>query len=540
MEDQQRRSFMAVLKLFSSLRMSNISPFSKSNVRNVTRGVSTPPDDSTPPATYQSRLMTFFAYVSHLWNTWWEKYAPIRKLIINNKLASSFCLMICFSFISFLPLLYYGDGYNSTFLSKNPQYHVIFSDNYKTWLLVSIAVAIPMVIEAVLDYSIVCNNTVEFKNWLSRVTLVGALVIPNVILYFLVAQNSSKIEPYLPQIQFSIFFSQQIIIIGSLFGTMYEHRWDNVMNPNDRLNISIEERTIYFLLTATIAKVFICFSVLFSTAYQPLYVIAACTSVFAVLQIIYMLIKSMQFLANQTDSNYQFNSHHHMSDFCHLMAALIFIITDFVLLITSQRLLDIDPNVTINYRYTLYITEFLYIQVALTYFLTVIPSRSYLLHAEIQKDKLNTRLNLIRYVSHEMRTPLNTAFLGLAMLLSDLKNVFKKYKERTMALKESARHSDKTGAVGGGRSDNSRGLGKPNFSKAAAPPSPSNRVESKSKDESDSELPVHPFPTPHHNNPRQVKWFLMNTFLYLSSSDRISELFLYPMMNEKITYFIPN
>eukprot|EP01040_Poterioochromonas_malhamensis_P018611 gene18611-21776_t len=284
---------------------------------------------------------------------------------------------------------------------------------------------------------------------------------------------------------------------------MYEHRWDNVMNPNDRLNISIEERTVYFLLTATIAKVFICFSVLFSSAYQPLYVIAACTSVFAVLQIIYMLIKSMRFLANQTDSNYQFNSHHHMSDFCHLMAALIFIITDFVLLITSQRLLDIDPNVTINYRYTLYITEFLYIQVALTYFLTVIPSRSYLLHAEIQKDKLNTRLNLIRYVSHEMRTPLNTAFLGLAMLLSDLKNVFKKYKERTTALKESARHSDKTGAVGGGRSENSRNLAKPNFSKAAAPPSPSNRVESKSKDESDSELPVHPFPSSHHNNPRQ-------------------------------------
>eukprot|EP01033_Poteriospumella_lacustris_P015717 gene15717-11246_t len=69
----------------------------------------------------------------------------------------------------------------------------------------------------------------------------------------------------------------------------------------------------------------------------------------------------------------------------------------------------------------------LYVQVIITIALTVIPGRSYMLLADIKQQKLNTRLNLIRYVSHEMRTPLNTAFLGLEMLTTDLNTMKTKF-----------------------------------------------------------------------------------------------------------------
>jgi hypothetical protein len=342
--------------------------------------------------------------------------------------------MFLFTVIAFIPLMYYQD-YNQSFLRDNPQYNILFENDYRTWLLISVFVTVPMVIEVILDYSRNCMNDIEFKNWISRIVLIAALILPNIVLYFLLSCNGSKNYPYIPQLQLSIYYSQQVVIVGSLFCTMFEHRWSNVLNPNDRLTFSIEERTVYFLLTFTIAKLFVCFSVLFPSAYSGLYGISAVLATLGVLQILIVLVQSLQFLAHQA-TNFRFKSHHHMSDFFHLLTALFFVITDFLLLTISQRLLDISPSESNLPSSRLYVKEFLYIQILLTYLLTVIPGRSYILWAEIQQEKLNTRLNLIRYVSHEMRTPLNTAFLGLAMVLTDIKSIQRKYTAKTSNLKE--------------------------------------------------------------------------------------------------------
>jgi signal transduction histidine kinase len=262
-------------------------------------------------------------------------------------------------------------------------------------------------------------------------------------------ENASLIDPYIPQLQLSLFYSQQVIIIGSLFCMMFYHRFENTMNPSDHLSFSIEERTVYFLLTFTIAKGCILFSVLFPSCYAFLYILASFLSLIGISQITYVLMCMLGWLYQQTGPSFlNFTSHHQFGDFYHILAILVFVITDFVILTLSQRLLDINPTITPSYSYSsLYLKEFLVIQILLTYFLTVIPGRSYLLHANIQKDKLNTRLNLIRYVSHEMRTPLNTAFLGLAMLLTDLKEISKKYQEKVNNLKENVNKKSTTVAA---------------------------------------------------------------------------------------------
>jgi two-component system chemotaxis sensor kinase CheA len=54
-----------------------------------------------------------------------------------------------------------------------------------------------------------------------------------------------------------------------------------------------------------------------------------------------------------------------------------------------------------------------------------------MLSAKLKQEKLNIRLNLIRYVSHEMRTPLNTAFLGLGMLIEELETIHANLKQIT-------------------------------------------------------------------------------------------------------------
>jgi signal transduction histidine kinase len=61
--------------------------------------------------------------------------------------------------------------------------------------------------------------------------------------------------------------------------------------------------------------------------------------------------------------------------------------------------------------------------ILLTYLLQVLPSQFYKLSSELKQEALQNRLNLIGYLSHEMRTPLNTAYLGLDFVNMELRGV---------------------------------------------------------------------------------------------------------------------
>lgn len=66
------------------------------------------------------------------------------------------------------------------------------------------------------------------------------------------------------------------------------------------------------------------------------------------------------------------------------------------------------------------------VHIALTYMLQILPVRFYKLSSEIKQDALQNRLNLIGYLSHEMRTPLNTAYLGLDYVNTEMRAVKEK------------------------------------------------------------------------------------------------------------------
>jgi signal transduction histidine kinase len=69
---------------------------------------------------------------------------------------------------------------------------------------------------------------------------------------------------------------------------------------------------------------------------------------------------------------------------------------------------------------------FLYVQIAFVICIQIVQGRSNVRAIEIKTDKLNIRLSLIRYISHDIRTPLNTAFLGIKMITecaNNLKNI---------------------------------------------------------------------------------------------------------------------
>ena len=66
---------------------------------------------------------------------------------------------------------------------------------------------------------------------------------------------------------------------------------------------------------------------------------------------------------------------------------------------------------------------YLYFQIFTILTVTAIPLQCNLLRAEIKEQKLSSKLNMLRYVSHEMRTPLNIAILGSKVAIDSLKLV---------------------------------------------------------------------------------------------------------------------
>jgi hypothetical protein len=211
--------------------------------------------------------------------------------------------------------------------------------------------------------------------------LVTALLVPNVIMYNFVTYYPHA--SHLGQAQVSLFSTQQLFILGSMFCTMFGHKMTNISNSNDILDISLEERTIYFLMTFLVAKIFfvvaeICEdSSTIQRVFLPLWYIFA---IAAVLQIYYILYKILPFLWKQS-YNGKFKSHTQMSDFLHLSTIFLFITSIVIAGIVTGRWISPSASETTTGA----LTSFLYIQVVLTYILTAIPGRCYLL---LSKNRL--------------------------------------------------------------------------------------------------------------------------------------------------------
>jgi signal transduction histidine kinase len=70
--------------------------------------------------------------------------------------------------------------------------------------------------------------------------------------------------------------------------------------------------------------------------------------------------------------------------------------------------------------------------ICFTYLMQVLPVRFYKLSSELKQEALQNRLNIIGYLSHEMRTPLNTAFLGLDYVNAELRIIKQRLAEPSL------------------------------------------------------------------------------------------------------------
>ena len=129
----------------------------------------------------------------------------------------------------------------------------------------------------------------------------------------------------------------------------------------------------------------------------------------------YLCIKTLWIYSNDVE-NGRFESYEQMFEFFHVVALALYALAYGI----SQFLARLAENPS-DYEYFAIVV--VVYRVFLTMLLKVIPTRCYKLSAELKQERLENRLNLIRYLSHEMRTPLNTVFIGLDYIIAELRKV---------------------------------------------------------------------------------------------------------------------
>jgi len=117
--------------------------------------------------------------------------------------------------------------------------------------------------------------------------------------------------------------------------------------------------------------------------------------------------------------NGRYHCPHCLSKSIQIKAVLIFSCVQFALFIaTSNTEIPSANNCPLWYLVSTRI-----LQIFLSFTLSLLPNRVYKFSAHLKKEALESRLNLIGYLSHEMRSPLHIAFLGLEYINGEMSKI---------------------------------------------------------------------------------------------------------------------
>jgi len=158
-------------------------------------------------------------------------------------------------------------------------------------------------------------------------------------------------------------------------------------------------------------------------------------------QVVYVAFKLLIFLRSQM-VGFSFREYNQMHDFYRMIAVVsyscyIFGWYIYTNQIFSKRGWSFEESAD-------HLSGYFIGQVVMIIFITLVDSRSYMRAIEIKSEELQIRLNLIRYISHEMRSPLNTAFMGLQLLHNDTMLVLESVRRAVSTLTSEDEPSEKS------------------------------------------------------------------------------------------------
>jgi signal transduction histidine kinase len=207
---------------------------------------------------------------------------------------------------------------------------------------------------------------------------------------------------------------QQVAITLGMLAAIFGHRAKYATNDSlSFLRFSIEKRTVNIMLSMFLSALFAMLNgkALGITRLRLLSMAFFLIGVFLCLA---TAVRISLMLFRQAFAEKQFRTHHHVSDFMYTFGFASFIIIGIFFSVAAARAGGSEAALL------RYLISFVATQVFLICIVSVIPGVKFQRLAALRHEQLETRLNLIRYVSHEMRTPLNTVTMGMKILKEEM------------------------------------------------------------------------------------------------------------------------
>lgn len=283
------------------------------------------------------------------------------------------------------------------------------------------------------------STIIFWRESFKRMLVAGSLFIPSLIDYCAVVYFSNW--TLLVEFHYVIGNAQLISIIGSLLILVFDCGTDNKLRSGSLEPKFVERHTTAILCSFSAANILTYAKIASSknkAANQAFIILIAAFFLLGksidmqyrmqiamyryaytfpgALELLYLGFSAL-FTLSKNLAFGRFSSDKPMFDFFHLLALALYCFA--VLLIYSiERTYGITYDTSPSC-----ITALVIVRIFLTVALKVIPTRCYKLSSALKQEALENRLNLIRYLSHEMRTPLNTVFIGLDYIISEMKRM---------------------------------------------------------------------------------------------------------------------
>ena len=300
-----------------------------------------------------------------------------------------------------------------------------------------------MIIDLMLDFLILFvreNSNRIRSDWWKKTYVVFFAVVPNVIMYFLLLRHRN--EAFIPGLEFNMVGAQVVSVVCALLYSLFGVT-DNSLDP--LLNLYLPEK---FIEIHTVSTLIWCFlgqvTGFLSTIYPTSLALAGLSMCFygfgnyfsfipfgelistclfnlpaGGIQLLYLTITALKvYWRAKVDGRFQ--SAQHLQHFYFLCIIFVYAISGLVICSAygKNHSVQASPDTPLFAAVAMKIMH-----IMLIYSLQILPVRFYKFSSELKQEALQSRLNLIGYLSHEMRTPLNTAFLGLDYINTELRSL---------------------------------------------------------------------------------------------------------------------
>jgi len=316
------------------------------------------------------------------------KFTDNGKLIIN--IISGMAFMLCF-------YPFFNEQNFGKEVDKNDLiYDSIHSKDFEISLIVCLAVSAPIGLDFLLDILLVTNSAQSDR--FQILVLLLALILPDALIYGVVIPNNNV------ALLVSLFHLRNALLTLVII----RHMWEFGSNFFPLSHMLI---TLVFFMTGHVLDSVLAFSknyllVLIST--KMCFFIA-----FAILfRLIYRWIKHILVLRPRQMADISSSD---LNILVFLVPAICFGLAYVILSVITLGSLNENTSTT-------FLVSFTYMEAAFTVAVFLLQARFKDLNIKrAQKETEEVKRVFVRYVSHEMRTPLNTACMGLEVLASDLK-----------------------------------------------------------------------------------------------------------------------